>query len=141
MTTTVTHRSTTPDRPGTQTIALPTGPAAPSQARREASAYLHRTQPSLDPDRHDDVLLIVSELVTNAVRYTPGPRALTLTTTAHSLDIAVTDTSCTQPAPRTPDLACGTGGMGLHIIDDLGARIFIELVPGGKCVHAAFDRA
>ncbi|MFD8689595.1 ATP-binding protein [Streptomyces sp. NPDC059651] len=141
MTTTVTHRSTAPVRPGTHTIPLATGPGAPSQARRAASAYLHRTQPSLDPDRHDDVLLVVSELVTNAVRYTPGPRALTLTTTAHTLDIAVTDTSCAEPAARAPDLSCGTGGMGLHIIGDLGARISTEFVPGGKCVHAAFDDA
>ncbi|MYS39014.1 histidine kinase-like protein [Streptomyces sp. KhCrAH-43] len=140
MTTTVTRRSTTPDRIGSQCVPLTAGPEAPSQARRAASTYLRRTCPSLDPDRCDDVLLIVSELVTNAVRYTPGPRTLTLTTTAHSLDIAVTDTSCRAPAPRAPDLTDGTGGMGLHIADDLGARIFTEPLPDGKCVHAALDR-
>ncbi|NEC07319.1 ATP-binding protein [Streptomyces sp. SID7909] len=139
MTTSVTHCSATPHRPDPQTTPLPADPRAPSQARRAASAYLHRTQPSLAPDQHADVLLIVSELVTNAVRYTPGPCALTLTTTAHGLDVAVTDTSCTEPAPRTPDLAGGTGGLGLHIVDDLGARVFTEPVPGGKCVHAAFE--
>ncbi|MEU2248325.1 phosphopantetheine-binding protein [Streptomyces sp. NPDC019224] len=85
--------------------------------------------------------LIAFAGVRGAVRYAPGPRAPTLTTTAHSLDITVTDTSCTPPAPRTPDPACGTGGLGLHLIDDMGARISTESVPGGKCVHAAFDDA
>lgn len=30
----------------------------------------------------------------------------------------------------------GTGGMGLHLVEDLGARVFTEPLPGGKCVHA-----
>ncbi|MYU47915.1 ATP-binding protein, partial [Streptomyces sp. SID7803] len=69
----------TPDRIGSQCVPLTAGPEAPSQARRAASTYLRRTCPSLDPpDRCDDVLLIVSELVTNAVRYTPPDRALSL---------------------------------------------------------------
>ncbi|MBW5255005.1 ATP-binding protein, partial [Streptomyces sp. P01-B04] len=90
----------------------------------------HRTRPALGPERDDDVLLIVSELVTNAVRHAPGgPSALTLTTTADTLDIAVTDHSCVPPAPRVPDLIDGTGGMGLHIADDLGARVFTEPLP------------
>lgn len=124
---------------GAQTIPLPSGPEAPSYARRAAVAFLHRNRPTLPPGRRDDVLLIVSELVTNAGRHAPGPSALTLTTTAGTLDIAVTDCSCVPPAPRAPDLTDGTGGMGLHIAEDLGARVFTEPLPGGKCVHASFD--
>lgn len=124
---------------GAQTIPLPSGPEASSYARRAAVAFLHRNRPTLTPGRRDDVLLIVSELVTNAVRHAPGPSALTLTTTAGTLDIAVTDCSCVPPAPRAPDLTDGTGGMGLHIAEDLGARVFTEPLPGGKCVHASFD--
>ncbi|MFI6647154.1 ATP-binding protein [Streptomyces sp. NPDC050529] len=137
MTTTTAPSPLMPGPLGTQTIPLPSGPEAPSHARRAAVAFLHRTRPALGPERHDDVLLIVSELVTNAVRHAPGPSALTLTTTAGTLDIAVTDCSCIPPAPRAPDLTDGTGGMGLHIAEDLGARVFTEPLPGGKCVHAA----
>ncbi|WP_327179578.1 ATP-binding protein [Streptomyces sp. NBC_01335] len=126
---------------GTQTVPLPSGPEAPSHARRATVAFLHRTRPALAPERHDDVLLIVSELVTNAVRHASGPSALILTTTAGTLDIAVTDCSCVVPAARVPDLTDGTGGMGLHIAEDLGARVFTEPLPDGKCVHAAFDDA
>ncbi|MFG2429121.1 ATP-binding protein [Streptomyces sp. NPDC048590] len=125
---------------GTLTIPLPSGPEAPAHARRAALGFLHWSWPALTQDRCDDFLLIVSELVTNAVRHAPGPNTLTLTTTAEALDIAVTDGSRTEPAPRTPDLSDGTGGMGLHIAEDLGARIFIEPLSAGKCVHAAFCR-
>lgn len=31
--------------------------------------------------------------------------------------------------------------MGLHIAEDLGARVFTEPLTDGKCVHAAFDDA
>ncbi|MBW5259493.1 ATP-binding protein [Streptomyces poriferorum] len=130
MTTMTTRPPLTPGPLSTQTVALPSGPEAPSHARRAAVAFLHRTRPALGPERDDDVLLIVSELVTNAVRHAPGgPSALTLTTTADTLDIAVTDHSCVPPAPRVPDLIDGTGGMGLHIADDLGARVFTEPLP------------
>ncbi|MEV6261120.1 ATP-binding protein [Streptomyces sp. NPDC051784] len=126
---------------GTFTIPLPSGPEAPSHARRAAVGFLHRSWPALNQDRCDDFLLIVSELVTNAVRHAPGPSTLTLTTTAEALDIAVTDGSGAEPTPRAPDLSDGTGGMGLHIAEDLGARIFTEPLSAGKCVHAAFCRA
>ncbi|MFE4214932.1 ATP-binding protein [Streptomyces sp. NPDC056844] len=139
MTTTTAPPPLTPGPLGSETVALPSGPEAPWYARRAAVAFLRRTRPALAPDRHDDVLLIVSELVTNAVRHARGPSALTLSITAGTLDIAVTDCSCVPPAPRAPDLTHGTGGMGLHIAEDLGARVFTEPVPGGKCVHAAFD--
>ncbi|MGW4233434.1 ATP-binding protein [Streptomyces sp. NPDC004980] len=129
----------TAGRLGPQTTPLPPGPEAASHARRAAVTFLHRIRPSLAPERRDDVLLIVSELVTNAVRHAPGPSTLTLTTAAGALDIAVTDCSRVPPAPRVPDLTDGTGGMGLHIAEDLGARVFTEPLPGGKCVHAAFD--
>ncbi|MER5895317.1 ATP-binding protein [Streptomyces sp. NPDC001876] len=141
MTTTTAPPPVAPGRLGRQTIPLPPGPEAPSHARRAAVAFLHRIWPSLDPGRRDDVLLIVSELVTNAVRHAPGPSTLTLTTAAGTLDIAVTDCSCVPPAPRSPDLTDGTGGMGLHIAEDLGARVFTEPLTDGKCVHAAFDNA
>ncbi|MGW2282115.1 ATP-binding protein [Streptomyces sp. NPDC001770] len=133
----VTPGTVTPGLLGTRTVPLPAGPEAASHARRATAAFLHRTRTALTPDRHDDVLLIVSELVTNAVRHAPGPSALTLTTTAGALDIAVTDCSCVVPATRAPDLTDGTGGMGLHIAEDLGARVFTEPFPDGKCVHAA----
>ncbi|WP_327116105.1 ATP-binding protein [Streptomyces sp. NBC_01341] len=123
---------------GRLSIPLPTGPQAPSHARRATAGFLHRSWPSLTQERCDDFLLIVSELVTNAVRHARGPSTLTLTTASGALDIAVTDRSRALPAPRTPDLRDGTGGMGLHIAEDLGGRVFTEALSGGKCVHAAF---
>ncbi|MFC9941858.1 ATP-binding protein [Streptomyces pratensis] len=122
-------------------LPLPSGPEAPSLARRATAGFLHRFWPSLAQSRCDDFLLIVSELVTNAVRHAPGRSTLTLTIASSVLDIAVTDCSCVLPASRPPDLRDGTGGMGLHIAEDLGARLFTEALPDGKRVHAAFAAA
>ncbi|MFD6423673.1 ATP-binding protein [Streptomyces sp. NPDC060198] len=127
-----------PDGTGTLAVPLPSGLRAPSLARRTTAGFLRRFWPGLAPQRRDDFLLIVSELVTNAVRHAPGPSTLTLTTASGALDIAVTDHSRVPPAPRAPDRADGTGGMGLHIAEDLGARVFTQVLADGKCVHAAF---
>lgn len=119
------------------TTALPAGPQAPAVARRAASDFLDRHHPRLGSGPRDDVLLIVSELVTNAVRHALCPYALEVTSDHHGvLDIVVADGSTLAPAPRQPDRTEGTGGMGLHITEFLGARLTTERVPGGKRVHA-----
>ncbi|MCX5402029.1 ATP-binding protein [Streptomyces sp. NBC_00102] len=139
ITTTTTPTPTpTPKTTGPLTVSLPSGPGAPSLARRATAAFLHGAWPALSPERRDDFLLIVSELVTNAVRHAPGPSTLTLTTASGALDISVTDHSRVPPVPRAPDRTEGTGGMGLHIAEDLGASVYTQTLPEGKCVHAAF---
>ncbi|MEV6397452.1 ATP-binding protein [Streptomyces sp. NPDC051907] len=126
-----------PLQPVEQTmIALPPGPEAPADARRAARDFLDALRPPLPADRREDVLLIVSELVTNAVRHAPSPYALVLTADVGALDIAVADGSPVAPAPRSPDLTDGTGGMGWHIAECLGAALSTEPLADGKRVHA-----
>ncbi|MFI0966411.1 ATP-binding protein [Streptomyces sp. NPDC021080] len=82
-----------------------------------------------------DVVLIVSELVTNAVRHTHQPCTLTLTRRGNRLDIAVADHGKTLPHALS---APGEhGGFGLGLIEGLGGSI--ETVPArsGKTVHAS----
>ncbi|MFD7443864.1 ATP-binding protein [Streptomyces sp. NPDC059909] len=124
--------------PGELAIALPPGREAPGLARRRAAGFLDGLRPPLAPGRRDDILLIVSELVTNAVVHAPGPYALALTADADAgtVDVAVDDGSTAAPVPRRPDATAATGGRGLRIAEDLGARLFTEPVPGGKRVHA-----
>ncbi|MCX4751659.1 ATP-binding protein [Kitasatospora sp. NBC_01287] len=100
--------------------------------------------PTQDPDqraRADDVLLLVSELVTNACRHTDGPEHLTLRATPTRLRIEVTDTDPTHPAPRRPHLATSLGGHGLHTVALLASRWGSAPHPDrpGKTVWAEID--
>ncbi|MEU6309359.1 ATP-binding protein [Streptomyces sp. NPDC047014] len=84
----------------------------------------------------DIALLVVSELVTNAVRHTSGPCSLRLSRSATSVDIDVTDTSPDPPVIRPPHVD-GSGGWGWilvnHLVEDVTVR---PAAGGGKTVHA-----
>ncbi|MHA6764341.1 ATP-binding protein [Streptacidiphilus sp. PAMC 29251] len=64
----------------------------------------------------EDVLLLVSELVTNACLHAGGPSELTLHCTDALLRVEVSDGSASPPVPRTPHEATRPGGHGLHIV-------------------------
>lgn len=123
-------------RAGELSISLPPGRNAPALARRVAAGFVDGLWPPLALARREDVLLIVSELVTNAITHASGPYALALRAEAGTFDVAVVDGSAVAPAHRDPDMTEGTGGMGLHIAEDLGAHLSTEAVGSGKCVHA-----
>ncbi|WP_406193621.1 ATP-binding protein [Kitasatospora sp. NBC_01560] len=81
--------------------------------------------PTADPTRQaraDDVLLLVSELATNACRYGGGPDQLVLSTTARVLRIEVLDGSDALPGPRLPHSPTRAGGHGLHAVALLASR-------------------
>ncbi|MFB6826615.1 ATP-binding protein [Streptomyces virginiae] len=114
----------------------------PATAARDAArAFLHRAaqvRPPAHPSNADSVLLIVTELVTNALRYTGGPCALHLELHGDHLEISVTDADPCRPQPRPPHTD-GTGGWGWLLIDHLTTHIHIEPTPeGGKtiCAHS-----
>ena len=86
----------------------------------------------------EDVLLLVSELVTNANLHAGGAIALALRRTADRLRIEVVDASPVSPAPRPRpwNAASGPGGHGLHIVACLAAAWGSEPCPPGKVVWA-----
>jgi anti-sigma regulatory factor (Ser/Thr protein kinase) len=113
------------------------GPGTCVRARESAAGFLSALMPAPDDGAVDKVLLVVSELVTNAVRHAPGPVHLTLSTSPAGVRIAVRDTSTALPVPRTPDLVSGSGGFGWPaIIQRLTTGIDIVTHPGGKEIHA-----
>jgi anti-sigma regulatory factor (Ser/Thr protein kinase) len=57
----------------------------------------------------DTAVLIVSELVTNALRHGGGTCTLELTAHPDTIEVAVHDPGSQAPHMRTPDLYCGTG--------------------------------
>ena len=106
-------------------------------AREHARDFFERCDPALTPAALDDALLLVSELVTNAVRHAPGPCTLALADDRRRLTVTVTDTSDAAPVGRRPDLAAGTGGFGWHLLHRLAHRVVVEAYEtGGKSVTA-----
>lgn len=116
-------------------VALPWGLRTPAVARSIAVRWLERT----DCARTADAVLVVSELVTNAVRHTRGPCLLTLTVDGESLDIAVTDHSEDMPDVHRPPSGDQRGGFGLEIMRHLGDSIKVVPRIGGKTVHVAMQ--
>ncbi len=103
-----------------------------AEAREAAAVFLRHHAPDADATFRGDVLLVTSELVTNAVRHAPGPFTLKLGLLPGGIVITVGDTSQTPPRRRTPDR---TGGRGWPIIQSLARRVRVAPRPGGKAVH------
>ncbi|ANH91867.1 MULTISPECIES: ATP-binding protein [unclassified Streptomyces] len=86
----------------------------------------------------EDVLLVVSELVTNACLHAEGPDRLEITCDNKVIHIEVSDLGAGQPAPRTPHRAGRPGGHGMFIVQRLCLDWGVVRVPGvaGKKVWA-----
>ena len=129
------------------TLDLPPEPDAIPAARRA----VERLASSLDRETLLNLRLLVSEIVTNAVRHVPASEAATIRLVVARTDRAVRVEVEDRgpgfvPAPRT-DAEPGeqTSGWGLHILaklatrwgveSDGGARVWFELdVPAGRHV-------
>jgi signal transduction histidine kinase len=79
------------------------------------------------------VELVVSELVTNAIKHGSGPIGLRVDVDEHHVRVAVSDATPSMPA-RTGD------GFGLHIVERLASGIGIDADGAGKTVWAELRR-
>ncbi|WP_371579773.1 ATP-binding protein [Streptomyces sp. NBC_01314] len=86
----------------------------------------------------EDVLLVVSELVTNACLHAEGPAELRIGCDNKVLRIEVSDRGAGNPAPRTPHRAGRPGGHGMFIVQRLCLDWGVVRAPGaaGKTVWA-----
>ena len=108
-------------------------PARARQAAAEMVSQLH-----LEPIG-DELALVVSELVTNAVRHAEPPVRLEIQADDDRVTVAVADGSPGRPVPKVaPDDA--EGGRGLAMIDLLAADTGVRPSPPGKTVWAALSR-
>lgn len=87
--------------------------AAPARAR----AMVRGLRPLLGEERTEDATLLVSELITNAVKYGSGPVSLTVEAADGRSRFMISDAGGgATPALRETG-GTNTGGYGLHIVD------------------------
>ncbi|MFK0214365.1 ATP-binding protein [Streptomyces sp. NPDC090298] len=79
----------------------------------------------------DVVELVVSELVTNARKYAPGPCLLTLEIAGDAVEVTVWDSSPTLPVLLGPD-PTRIGRHGLEIVMALAESFSLHREPVGK---------
>ncbi|MFF0739377.1 ATP-binding protein [Streptomyces sp. NPDC004111] len=104
------------------------GAAGVLRARKAARAFADHLSPAPGPDAADSLVLVVSELVTNAVRHGGGRYTLALSASPDTLTVAVADRSSVRPSPRAPDTTGGTGGFGWHLVELLADEVTV--MPG-----------
>jgi serine phosphatase RsbU (regulator of sigma subunit)/anti-sigma regulatory factor (Ser/Thr protein kinase) len=121
----------------TATWRLPARYDAPSRARALVSALLRRWR--VRDATRDKVLLLVSELVTNAVCFATGPITVRVVRTGHGLLCEVGDTSNGRPRLSGGSLLAD-GGRGLRVVHTLTSRWGVRWTDTGKVVWARVAR-
>ncbi|WSQ07247.1 SpoIIE family protein phosphatase [Streptomyces sp. NBC_01231] len=90
-------------------------------------------------DALDTALLVVSELVTNALVHTDGRVRLDLTRINHLLRVAVADSSPRTPVKPTSVSWDATGGRGILLVEAMSAAWGAVPVSGGKQVWSEIE--
>ncbi|MGW2304822.1 ATP-binding protein [Streptomyces sp. NPDC001809] len=119
--------------------ALDGGGGCIAAARRHVTAFLDRARTehrlAVSQRTRDLAQLIVSELVTNAHKYAPGPVLMELRISAGWMDIVVWDSDPAIPAARAADPG-RVGQHGMEIIKAVAENLFIEQESVGKRITA-----
>ncbi|MER6529709.1 ATP-binding protein [Streptomyces sp. NPDC001508] len=119
-------------------------PGCIAAARSFAALFLQQLRTAwratIDDRTDEELLLVVSELVTNADRHSNGPYILELEGTDAAVTVCVYDSSVALPRryPRDPERV---GRHGLEIVHALAAEVTAERVPVGKRVRALLTLA
>ena len=121
-------------RPRTR-VVVPHDPSGPAQARAAVCGSDHL---QLD-DMSDEVALVVSEMVTNAVRHAEPPVHLEVEATDDEVLVAVCDASPVAPQVRDADHDA-EGGRGMMLVDLLAVEHGVRVQPPGKTVWARIGR-
>ncbi|MEU6934338.1 ATP-binding protein [Streptomyces sp. NPDC046374] len=124
---------------GDAASADPRGRTCGHQARQPAARLLAQEADACPREVAEDLVLVVSELVGNAVLHAAGPYALTLSLERGRAGTAVSDgtadlTGSHRDARRKEP--GGPGGRGLKIVRALGADLFVSPSIRGRQVIA-----
>ncbi|MGV9892122.1 ATP-binding protein [Streptomyces sp. NPDC003395] len=111
-----------------------------AEARHQARTFLADVEAvhgvSVSDRAKGAVQLVVSELVTNARKYAPGPCLLTLELCEGAVQVTVWDSEPSLPVPQTADPA-RVGQHGLEIVMALCRSFEMHREPVGKRIVVA----
>lgn len=125
------NRRQSPPVGRTQTLTLRGEPRDVQIAR----AYARKLLGSIPPAAGQDVLVVVNELVSNAVQHGIGPIVLAITLEASEVVVAVTDHGPEMPSFRRPTID-DERGRGLRIVQRLTAAWDVEQAEQTKTITA-----
>jgi anti-sigma regulatory factor (Ser/Thr protein kinase) len=117
-------------------VDLASDPQSPALARAATADFVAAQH--LEP-LADDLALVVSELVTNAVRHAEPPLRLEMQADERRVTVAVADGCPGGPTTRTADDEA-EGGRGMFLVDLLAEETGCRPHPPGKTVWAALSR-
>ncbi len=126
------------DQEGHHAIALfPRDVTSVSSARAWLARFL--APHSMEPNVSADATLVLSELVTNALRYGVGDIVTLGSLDEHAVRVAVTDSG--DELPEVQPIESGRiGGLGLHVVTRVADTWGVAPFPGGKTVWASLRR-
>ncbi|MEU3298137.1 ATP-binding protein [Streptomyces longwoodensis] len=132
----VSEDGTAPDEQAMQTtMALQGDGTSIAQARHLAAQFLTRVQAEhglpVSQRAVDVTQLVVSELVTNARKYAPGPVMMDLRIVGDLVEIVVWDSATELPVAKAAD-AGRVGQHGLEIVMAVAQGFEVQMEPVGK---------
>ncbi|MGC5345627.1 ATP-binding protein [Streptomyces sp. DT24] len=112
-----------------------------AEARDAVATFVARLHPALPTQTVQNLLLLVSELVTNALRHAGSVSALRLTADRAGVSVHVADPSPARPTSRTPDMTGQCGGFGWPMVQRLARDVSVRAgAGGGKVILATLPR-
>ncbi|MDX3853972.1 ATP-binding protein [Streptomyces sp. AK02-01A] len=111
-------------------------PADTAGARALTRSFLELHEPTVPERTAVDVLLVVSELVTNAIRHADGVTAFRISARTGAVEIMVRDASPRLPRHKEHGADWLPGGYGWPLVRQLAEVTVLPLESGGKVITA-----
>lgn len=133
------HRAPGTATPDAYTVVLPRLPnalTAGDEGRRFAKTHLSRW--NVTDQVIDEVCLLATELIANAVRHAPPPLSLHVSLNNDRVRVEVHDSAPVPPTLTIPD-ADSLSGRGVWLVDTIASRWGHHVLPSAKVVWFEID--